>query len=397
MDKKLVLLLTTLLVAALSCNLTGGSGEQSITPQSVSIGTLSRVSDAVQHNDNPVAGVDQLFENDSVRVFGGGEGLLDFGGGLLLRAFNDTILGGVTVASDPGAPLDVRMFLESGGFTGHLAAPGGKATIQTPGGATISVLGTEFLLVYDPASRLTTVGNFAGTLGVAAGGSSAVVASGHYREVPSGGQPGQELPLPFSQAEYEGRARDLRSPVLALEQPATQPPPTPTPTPTPTLTPTPTETVTTTVTPTQSPSPSPTYTPSSTLTSTTVINSGFITYRVQAFENTSIYLQGPEGPPLPLLTGKTDAEVLDYTPAGGLFAIWAFESGLQHVYIVSVDGEPVAGPLDQGWEAVVDADWSRDGKILVVEVFKGGEHIYYYYAADGFLIEQAEFPLNTVE
>jgi hypothetical protein len=261
--KQLALFLISIVLTAIACNLTRGRGAPTETPPTNSIGTLSRVSDAVEHNDNPVAGVDPLFENDSVRVFGGGEGLLDFGGGLLLRAFNDTILGGVTVASDPGAPLDVRMLLESGGFTGHLTVPGGKATFQTPGGATISVLGTEFLLVYDPASRLTTVGNFDGTLGVAAGGISAVVAPDHYREVPSGGQPGQELPLTFSQAEYEGRSRDLRSPVLALEQPATQPASTPTLIQTPTLHPT--ETGTTTATPIQSPSPPPTFTPTNTL------------------------------------------------------------------------------------------------------------------------------------
>jgi hypothetical protein len=216
-------------------------------------------------------GTDSLLDDDVVQVTGGGEAILDFGDLLRMRLFNDTQLNAVKVASAAGSPLDVRLFLEAGGFTGTLAQGGGRAEYQTPGGARILVLGTEFFVVYDPVSGITSVGNFQGTLGVDAGGISRAVPNGYFVEVPVGGQPGPERPIRFTLQEFDGRARALGSPIVALQDLGAEPTPTATlETPRLSTTASPTSTLTPTLIPTSTetpiPSPTPTETPTFTQT-----------------------------------------------------------------------------------------------------------------------------------
>ena len=212
-SKSLFSAVALLALAALAC-LSNGGGTQS---PAASIGKVSLVDDQVEHNNNPLSGIEDLKGNDSIKVFDAGEGLLDFGGDLILRMFNTTTLGGITVASDPGSPLDVRMTLESGGFTGDKVKPGGKAVFKTPNGAKITVYGTSFFVVHDPISGVTTAGNFNGQMEIEAGGSGPIpIPENHSRWVEPGGQPGPETPLPFDRGGFEQRARDLASPVAAL-------------------------------------------------------------------------------------------------------------------------------------------------------------------------------------
>jgi hypothetical protein len=53
----------------------------------------------------------------------------------------------------------VRLYLELGGMTGRLTSPGGSFQVRTPGGAQVLVLGTRFFVIFDPATRITWVGN----------------------------------------------------------------------------------------------------------------------------------------------------------------------------------------------------------------------------------------------
>jgi hypothetical protein len=215
LSKPLFSVVALLALAALAC-LSNGGGTQ---PPGASIGKVSLVDDQVEHNNNPLSGIEDLKGNDSIKVFDAGEGLLDFGGDLILRMFNTTSLGGITVASSSDSPLDVRMALESGGFTGDKVKPGGKAVFTTPNGAKITVYGTSFFVVYDPDSGVTTAGNFNGRMEIEAGGSGPLpIPENHSRRVEPGGQPGPETPLPFDRGGFEQRARDLASPVVALVQ-----------------------------------------------------------------------------------------------------------------------------------------------------------------------------------
>jgi hypothetical protein len=161
----------------------------------------------------------------------------------------------------------------------------------------------------------------------------------------------------------------------------------PTPAPTPTPTPIPAS-----ATPTFTPTPKPTAT--NTPTATPVLSSGgLVTYKTQQGGHTSIFLQPPTGAPIALLSGKDDAEVLAYTPAnGGRFAIWALEGAAQKIYIVSQAGSAVGNPITGSWDIINDADWSNDGKTLVVEAQTGSTVNYYFYDANGNPLAQPVFP-----
>ncbi|HLE14416.1 MAG TPA: hypothetical protein VI776_06690 [Anaerolineales bacterium] len=207
-----------LLLAMLACNLPGWPASP---PPGAPVGLLTRLLDQVEKGAgeaalSPVSGTQPLLAGDRVRVSQGGEGLLDYGEQLRLRLFNDTSTNLVEAASAPGAPLSVRLFLERGGMTGRMDSPGGSFQVKTPGGAQILVLGTQFFAVYDPATRITWVGNFDGLLGVAAGGALSPVPSDYYLMVPAGEKPGPPLPLPFTLDQFDSRARQLGSASAAL-------------------------------------------------------------------------------------------------------------------------------------------------------------------------------------
>lgn len=182
------------------------------------LGSVRRETDTVEHGISADA-LEQVIDEanflagDVLRVRDGGEGLLDFADGMLLRLFNDTEMNVVAVESDPGSPIDVRMFLEEGGFTGKLTAEGGHALFETPGGAEITVLGTEFFVVYDSANQLTVVGNFNGQVEVSGAGSSIILMDNHFVEVVDGQAPGPQIPFSLNMPDLEERARDRQSAV----------------------------------------------------------------------------------------------------------------------------------------------------------------------------------------
>src|SRR5690606_872358 len=177
-----------------------------------------------------------------IRISGGGEALLDFGEALRLRLFNDTEMQTINTEPAPGASGAAYVFsLQQGGLTGQLTQAGESAVIETPGGATITILGTQFFVVYDPGTGETTVGNFDGSVQVDDGSASFPLGASRQVTIP-GGVP---EPLPASFRQFEQQARTL-GPVAAVA--ALQPEP-----PTPTFTPSPTPTATPTLTPTPSP------------------------------------------------------------------------------------------------------------------------------------------------
>lgn len=238
-----------------------------------SIGTVNRVTDTIQHNENQLIDPKELLQNDSLRLFDGGEGLLDFGSDLRMRLFNDTELGGVRTANDPGTPLVVKMTLFSGGFTGQMFSEGGEAEFTTPNGALIRVFGTTFVVVYDRETQETFCANFEGDMRVEAAGSELIpIPAGTIYVVRPGEEPELWGEIPWTPAEFEDQARADQSPLAPfVDVPVTgdEPTVTPTDTFTPTLEPT-TATPTDTYTPTPSNTPTPTDTPTPTPTKTPI-------------------------------------------------------------------------------------------------------------------------------
>jgi hypothetical protein len=186
------------------------------------VGQVSRELDVVQRGQDPdslqqVTGSSDLFAGDILSILEGGEGLLDFGSGLRLRLFNDTQLG-IVAASAPGTPLDVRLFLEDGGFTGQVTEPGGQVTFNTPNNAEITVLGTIFLVAYDSQTGMTTVANFEGQVAVSSLAGEMDLPNAHFTLVyPDPDRlPDPPRPLSVEVELYEQLARRLGSPLLAL-------------------------------------------------------------------------------------------------------------------------------------------------------------------------------------
>jgi hypothetical protein len=183
------------------------------------IGSIERERAVVWQGGEQVVEKNRLKERDKLSVSHGGVGLLDFGGNLHLRLFNTSVAGeilGTTTSSDPNSSFFVQLTLFAGGFSGQLVEPDGEATFKVPGGATIRVYGTKFFVVYDPDTSVTTVGNFSGIVGVTVGGEWVILTDGHYIELRPGETPGEQKIIPFTFQQFEDRARERESPVLAL-------------------------------------------------------------------------------------------------------------------------------------------------------------------------------------
>lgn len=188
-------------------------------PAGNSIGTIERVTDMVHHNQKQLSGTDDLVQNDSLRLFNGGEGILNFGSDMVLRLFNDTQLGSVRTSNAPGTPLVVKMALLTGGFAGRTFKSGVRSTFTTPNNAQINVFGTDFFIVFDPNQDMTTAGNFGGDMEIDAGGSGPVpIPSGTLRQAQGNNPPSPELPIPFSMTDFEELSRQFQSPVAVVNE-----------------------------------------------------------------------------------------------------------------------------------------------------------------------------------
>jgi hypothetical protein len=225
MDKRFFLILIVLMLVTIGCVcfVSGNGTETQTTPSDTeeTIGTVRRERNQVEHRHGnedfqQLTGINPLFNGDGLQVTQGGEGLLDFGDNLRLRLFNDSELGGITAKSAPNTPLNARMTLERGGFTGHLTEEGSQAAFTTPGGATITVYGTDFFVVYDEDSGQTVAGNFGGEMEVSAEGTTVQVPAEAFVIAPAGSPPEPpQSPIPFSLAGFEELSRE-DSPIFAL-------------------------------------------------------------------------------------------------------------------------------------------------------------------------------------
>jgi len=192
-------------------------------PTDKPIGTLDLKENQVEHGSDIEALAQVLskiafFTNDIVRVTRGGEALLDFGDNLRMRLFNDTEIQMVSAEIAHDVPWGVLFFLYQGGFAGQLTAEGGQAIYETPGGTEITILGTDYFIVYDMEGEETIAGNFEGTVEISSAGDNMTLPGGYFVVIPDGQTPNPPQPLPVSYPEFEQRARDLKSPILAADE-----------------------------------------------------------------------------------------------------------------------------------------------------------------------------------
>ena len=217
MKNKLFLAWIVLALAAAACLCNGGNGSSGESGAADAIGKISLVTNVVEHNKNQVTGSESFYNQDSIGLLNGGEGRLDFLGGLAINLFNDTLVGDIQSEAASGSSMLSKMRLEYGGFTGSLTTSGTSASFETPNGAVITVYGTDFFIVYDPANSTTSAGNFQGSLEVQMGDGPALpVPGGTFRQILPGGEITPEAPLTFSKPDFEERSRQSGSPIAAF-------------------------------------------------------------------------------------------------------------------------------------------------------------------------------------
>ena len=223
---------------------------------SESIGKISAEEKLVESglSDNliPVTGNEDFFNNYAVRVTNGGIAKLDFFvDQISIRVFNDTAVG--DVRADPSGTPDraVRMKLVFGGLSGEVTKNGIPVQFEITNGVNIYILGTQFLVLYDPETGTTYIGNFDGTIAYTVPGQQAVqfIQAGQLYEI----SPTFEtkiLILNFTRTDLETLTTNRRSTLLDTLKDYLEPTPTPTTTltPSPTITPSPTPTITPTPT-----------------------------------------------------------------------------------------------------------------------------------------------------
>ena len=223
-------------------------------PESIGIISAEQtlVESGASENLLQVKSTEDFFNNYTVRVTNGGTAKLDFFvNQISIRLFDDTAVG--NVRADPSGTPDraVRMKLMFGGLSGEVTKNGIPVQFELTNGVNIYVLGTQFLVLYDPETGTTYIGNFDGTVAYTTPGQQSVqfIQAGQLYEISPSFETKVNV-LNFARAELETLTFTRRVKLIETLRDYLTPTPTPTATQTATPTTTPTASPTATITPT---------------------------------------------------------------------------------------------------------------------------------------------------
>ena len=194
-----------------------GGGKENVQQQ---IGTVQRVRSVVQSGPQnsltEVTDIEDLFNDDAVRVTQGGSAKLQFGSQIGIKLFNDSELGGVKAEVAQGTPNRIAWKLIRGGLSGQVAQPGGSAEISVLTGAKITVLGTRFFVTYEPNSGYVVAGNFDGKMNWSFNdGGERSIPIGEMVDISESGETAM-YPIPFGPDEFDRIVDSVGSPIDAL-------------------------------------------------------------------------------------------------------------------------------------------------------------------------------------
>jgi hypothetical protein len=179
-----------------------------------SIGTVSniltRVQAGISSNLRDVNGRKELQNNEGVKVTNGGKALLEFPGPINLIVYNESDLQGVNATVQPDSNPRIANRLVRGGMSGYVS-PGEQLTIDLAFGRSVTVLGTNFFIVYDEKNDYTTVGKFDGTLIVSIPGKSDVYLDSEMVDIAPNGNTVYYTPIPFTIDQFEQASTNANS------------------------------------------------------------------------------------------------------------------------------------------------------------------------------------------
>ncbi len=150
---------TVVLTATLCCH----NGVTTPEPEQP-IGTIALVRTRVEAGRSgqvkDVESSRDFYDNESVRVRDNGKGRISFNDGSEITLYNNTSAEQVVAQF---SPPEVKLLLTEQGFKGYVPK-GSKFIVDMPNGAQVTILGTQFFIVFNESTQYTTVGNFDGTV-----------------------------------------------------------------------------------------------------------------------------------------------------------------------------------------------------------------------------------------
>lgn len=187
-----------------------------LPPQDESVGTLDLVNSQVESgppdNLQYLDGMRNFYNGEGIRVTSGGKGKLSLNDGTRLTLFNDTQVSGVNLTA---SPREVDLLLQRQGFLGNVP-PGGNTVIHTPNGASIVILGTNFFVLFNEQTQVTTAGNFDGTiLFTPPGGGQQTLNPGELVDIDAAGGIFVDI-IRFTPLEFEQSADQQGTPLAGL-------------------------------------------------------------------------------------------------------------------------------------------------------------------------------------
>jgi hypothetical protein len=186
------------------------------TPEQSKVGTINLVNSQVESGplDNLqfLEGLQDFHNGDGVRVTGGGKGELALDDGTQLLLFNETQVDRVNVSISPN---ETRLRLVDQGLDGYVP-PGETFIAEMPNGTVFTILGTNFIILYDTDTQVATAGNFDGTVRYTPlGGTEQGLPAGRMARITAEGDV-TLLPLPFTAQEFEAAVDSEGTPSAAL-------------------------------------------------------------------------------------------------------------------------------------------------------------------------------------
>ncbi|HET9905186.1 MAG TPA: NBR1-Ig-like domain-containing protein [Anaerolineales bacterium] len=186
-----------------------------------SIGQIEKLQGGVQAGPasslTTVESLRDMYNNDAVHVYNNGKAELDFGHGLAFTLYNDTVSGGARV-DDGGTSPQAEIRLSEGGLKGY-NPPGSETRVKLPNDVNILILGTHYVVAYDPVADETWVYNFDGLLQyeLPPGGYQAL-SSGTLLKIDKAQMTHLYYGFKFSEQDFDARATSLNSPIQAVRE-----------------------------------------------------------------------------------------------------------------------------------------------------------------------------------